>query len=302
MNLNKLIILPLLMLIVASCDIGEDSLSESSEEVSSYESSETESLSSEESSEEPSSQIIYGDNNIYRVTGQFAGSDWNTLDNNFIMQRVGDDDIFEFTVDMFFGLEWKISINGNWDEQIAFSGTENLTIVDEEETMRGSGEPYHNFIAKLDGNYTLNLNTEDSPRILTIVRNGEPLTINPDIDHGDWSLVGDMNDWTTSDTTYSFVHDEELDVYIIEQFDAWPGIQFKIVSSSFGWGSDRGFDQVINEEEIWLNGDDDGNILILISGTYTIVFDWDTLPNGGGTILITQYSAPSNGEDSSLDD
>jgi hypothetical protein len=323
MKFKKIIVLPLLMLFIAACNNGDSSMSESSEEQSSVETSESLSettssevseqssieessedassevssseissseVSSSETSSEESSQIIYDDNNVYRLTGAFHDALWDTSSSIYVLTRVGHADIFEINVDMFINLEWKITINGTWDNAIAFSGTENLTIVDSGNTMVESAED-NNFKVNIDGNYTINLNTELTQRVLTIERNGDPLSVNPDINHDDWVLVGEMNSWTTSDTTYQLIYDAGQEVYIIEQFTITQTVKFKIVSSSFGWGSDRGFEQVINDPlDPWLSGDGDGNIIISTVGTYTVTFDWATRLNGGGTILITQYT------------
>jgi len=232
---KKLILLPLLMLVLGAC-------------ASSVVSSE-EPISSEPISEEP---VV--DTNVYRLTGSFYDPGWQP-DSEFILEQVDETNVFIYEgLDLFANEEWAITINGDWAGQIGFTGTTNLTVVDAATTMGLGGGPgtVKNFLVVTDGNYDIELDTTETVRVVTITRNGDPIDV-PAVeeDTGEWHLVGSMNGWDITLTTFPLVEDDAINHLYSAEFALEADTMFKVATGTDStWTYARGSAHVETDDPV----------------------------------------------------
>ncbi len=279
---KKLILLPLLMLALGACGS---------------------SVAPSSSSVPPSSSGPVADTNVYRIVGNVQDNEWTPDDDEFIMVKDADENIFTYEgIDMFVGEEWCITINGAYDGQIGFTGTSNLTLVDTGVTMELGGGPgtVKNFKVKTEGNYDVELNTGVTPRVLTITRVGDAVEQPPapEVDAAEWHLIGTMNSWTEGDKTFPLYFNLLTEMYTGEFDLVLPTegpIQFKIATGST-WDNSRGNGnvEVPSPAPAWLDlTDGGGNIKITEAGKYLVEFNWIATAGGvvGGEIFINKVTA-----------
>ncbi len=197
---------------------------------------------------------------------------------------------------MFVDEEWVITVNGVWTGQIGFDSL--IDVVDPDGFMGpGADSEPRNFKVLTDGNYDIELNTGVNPRVLTIIRNGDPIdVVHYETNPGSWYLTGTMNDWELGDQNFELVEDSQTPNEYIGSFDLEAGVQFKIASSEdMLLTYARGSAQVHLEgtSPAWLDLSDEA-ITITASGAYQIAFAWiasvDETINGA--IMITQLELP----------
>lgn len=130
-------------------------------------------------------QLSVIDTNLYSLVGNFQY--WNIDDQDAVMSRIPDSNVFTITLDMFFNDEWKIVINQNWAAGQVSPTTPGVSIQEESifisdfVNVGGSyinakedGLSGYNFNVLRDGNYTIEFRSKPAlDRILNITRNGE---------------------------------------------------------------------------------------------------------------------------------
>lgn len=237
------------------------------------------------------------DRNTYRITGTFYDPGWEP-DSNFFMNKIESTNRFLYSgLDLFRNEEWAITINGRWENSIAFQGTTNLRIIDPGNTMGlGSGPTaVRYFKALVDGRYDIELNTTPNPRTLTIVRTGDPIRIpTTEIDTNEWHLVGSMNEWDINDLSFPLLWDEVTSRYR-NTFTFEANTDFKIITTTdTSWFFSRGASHVDygSTQPVWLDLSTIGDVISLTeAGTYTIDFLWQASINATiyGVINITRH-------------
>jgi len=269
---KKLILLPLLMLALGAC--GSSTVASSTTSTTSTPTSTTTSTTSETTSEAP-----VADTNVYRIVGTVQENAWTANDDEFLMTKDADANIFTIEgIDMFVDDEWCITINGDWAGQLGFTGSTNLTVIDTATTQgEGGGFAVKNFKTLTDGNYDIELNTGLTPRTLTITRVGDPIDV-PVVeeDPGEWHLVGTMNEWAVTDLTYALAYDETSESYK-GSFELEADAMFKVINADDStWTYARGSANVETEDPVpaWLDITSDAAVKILDAGTYDIEFFW----------------------------
>ena len=217
------------------------------------------------------------DTNRYSLVGIHNG--WNPEDNAVLMTRIPDDNLYEISLDLYRGDEWKFAANQNWDFSIAplnegVSVLENgvpwgenggslITLID-------NGFAGGNFYTKVDGHYQISLESIGNNQfVIMITYLGLPLVegLAPN-----YRLVGTFNNWSNADTPAQYIFSKindntyELNVELDLQ------TEFKIYVTtmrSSRWYSTQ-FLVSIAPTGNEITSNNDFNFIVKVSGNYNI--------------------------------
>lgn len=200
------------------------------------------------------------------LIGAFEGCNWDV---EVELTKV-DDEGRTWTLDNFAfhkGDEFKLRANDAWDWQWGYESLDEESAVLFEETGAYGG----NCKVLTSAYYSISVNAVDD--IVTITK-GEEIADNPFVSPESIGIIGSFADNNWASNEYELESVDGGHIWTIDDVELLADTQFKLRLNN-DWAKAWGYDNFDDETKELFTRADDGNAIVVTSGYYSFLFDYD---------------------------